>query len=66
MTKCLLICTITLCLTVLSLATQSPDRNSPEETKHERSVLKVHGMKYLKSNVEFSLFVHEMKGLKSD
>lgn len=64
LTKCLLICTITLCLTVLSLATQSPDRNSPEETKHERSVSKVHGMKYLKSIVEVSLFVHEMKGLK--
>lgn len=51
---------------MLSLATQTQDRNSPEETKHERSVSKVHGMKYIKSNVEFSLFVHEMKGLKSD
>lgn len=38
MAKCLLICTITLCLTVMSLASQTPDRNSPEETKHERSV----------------------------
>lgn len=40
MAKCLLICTIALCFVMSSLATHTPDRDSPDKTLYERFVSK--------------------------